>query len=208
MPYSLAQLITATRQLLNESTAGFYTDAEITEWLNQATLDIAAVAKCVEGRVAIGMTLGTWQYTLPTDNAEVLHVVWDDTKQALRKIMPSMVGEAGPDSESDQPATWFEWNGQLYVNPLPTTAAAGKNVEVFYAKTTNNPTLLPDTYQLLAITYATYRGKLKDKRFAEANALYAEYSNSLGFRRIDIQQRQPHTEADVQLAARTVQGAS
>lgn len=206
MAYSLAQVITEVRRLLNESVAAFYSDAEIQEWIVQGTLDVSTVAKCVEGRTEIAAVIGTWFYALPTDTVEVLHVVWDDTKQGLRKIVGSMVGEAGPAVDGVRPQTWFEWGGSLYINPIPDASATGKNLAVFYARSVTDVTALAASYQWLVITFATYRGKLKDKRLAEATVLYADYGNALAFRRLDIHQRLAHTEADVQLAAQTVTG--
>ncbi len=205
MAYTLAEIIVATRDLLNEDTASFFTDAAITRWIVQATLDISTVAKCVEAKTEIGVTLSQWSYALPTDSVEAFHVVWDLTKQGLRKVTPTMVGENAPEVDGERPLTWFEWNRTLYINPVPDTQAAGNNIHVFYSKVTSDVTALNDAYQNLAITYATYRGKLRDKRFAEAATLYAEYANALGFRRIDIQRRPPQTEADLLLATNTLQ---
>ncbi len=206
MAYTLAQLIVAIRSLLNEATAAFYSDTEITDWIAQGTLDIATVSKCVEAVTSLGLNLGEWSYALPPDSIEAIHVVWDSTKQALRKITPSMVGEDSPDVEGDRPLTWFEWDQRVYVNPLPDTTATGQNITVFYAQSTSDVSRLNDRYQLLAIKYATYMGKLKDKRFADAQALYAEYANGLIVRSVSIQQRTPHTEAELHLPARTVAG--
>ena len=206
MAYSVATMITAVRSLLDESAQAFFLDTEITDWIAQATLDISTVSKSVEAGISFGMLLGQWFYALPADSIEVFHVVWDATKQALRKITPSMVGEDSPEVDGDRPLTWFEWGQRVYVNPVPDAAAAGQNVTVFYARSTTDVTLLNDRYQLLAIKYATYMGKLKDKRYAEAAALYAEYGNSLIVRSLGIQQRLPQTEAELHLPARTVTG--
>jgi hypothetical protein len=132
----------------------------------------------------------------------VLHVVWDETKQGLRKITASMTGESTPDVTGNRPMTWFEWGNTLYIMPLPDVSAAGKNLHVFYALATSDVTLLRPAYQWLPITFAAYRAKLKDKRFGEAATLFADYANGLAERKLDINQRIPHTEADLQLAAR------
>jgi hypothetical protein len=131
-----------------------------------------------------------------------MHVVWTDTQQGLRKITPSMVGEHTPELESDRPYTWFEWAHKLWISPRPSSAADGHNVTVYYSRVTSNPVDLPDAYQLLTVTYATYRGKLKDKLFGQAGLLYEEYAKGVTFRRVDINQREAQTEADIQLAAR------
>jgi hypothetical protein len=208
MAYTVAQLITAVRSLVNESSAAFFTDPEVTDWLAQATLEISTLAKCVEAHLAVQMLLETWEYVLPADCVEVLHAIWDPTKQALRRVSPSMVGEDSPDLTGDRPVTFFEWNHRLYLNPLPNGVAADQNVHLFYARVTADVLLLPDTYQVLAISYAVYRAKLKDHLFTEAATLYAEYATALVARKLEIQRRLPHTEADLHLASQTLTGGA
>jgi len=206
MPYSVATATTAVRQLLNEASSSFWTDVEISEWLAQATLDITTTTRCLERTATITAQNGDWDYALPAGIIDTLGVVWLRTLQPLRKVSPSMLAsESGPDVEADRPTEWFEWNGVLYISRRPNATAHGNNLLVFYSLASNDFTLLSDLYQHLAIHYAVYRGKLKDKRFAEAGLLYAEYANGLGIRKLDIQQRTPHSEADLMLPMSTVE---
>lgn len=206
MPYTVASATTAVRQLLNESVTSFWTDAEISEWLAQATLDISTTTRCLERTATITVSNGDWDYTLPSGIIDTMSVVWLPTLQPLRKTNAVMLAsESGPDVEADRPTEWFEWNGVLYISRRPNATAHGNDLLVFYALASNDFTLLSDLYQLLAIHYAAYRGKLKDKRYAEAGLLYAEYANGIGIRKLDIQQRVPHSEADLILPMSTVE---
>ncbi len=203
MALTLATILTSVRDLLNESTASFFTDAEITRWIAQATLDISTVGKCVEATTTIGMVTSTPSYALPIDNVEVMHVEWIPTRQGLRRITPSLLGEAGTELEEDQPLRWFEYAAQLWVEPLPSVTASGDNVRVYYSRATQDITLLPDSYQLLAILYATAMGKAKDKRYAEMGALMQVYNNGLAFRKIELNARVPHSDSDLKLPTST-----
>ena len=205
MPYAVATATTAVRQLLNEGSPGFWTDAEIAEWLAQATLDMTTTTRCLERTATLTAQSGDWNYPLPGGAIDTTGVVWLRTKQALRKISSSLVGESAPEMTADRPTEWFEWNGVLYISRTPNDTAHNGDMLVFYALASNDFTLLSDLYQILAIHYAVYRGKLKDKRFAEAGLFYAEYANALGIRKLDIQQRPPHSEADLMLPRGTVE---
>lgn len=203
MALTLTTVITSVRDLLNETTASFFTDAEITRWIGQASLDASTVGKCVEATTTIGMVTSTPSYSLPTDNVEVMHVEWVPTRQGLRRITPSLLGEAGTELEDDQPLRWFEYAAQLWVEPLPSVTAAGETVRVYYSRATQDVTLLPDSYQLLAILYATAMGKAKDKRYAEMAALMQIYNNSLAFRKVELNARVPHADSDLKLPTST-----
>ena len=66
---------------------------------------------------------------------------------------------------------------------------------------------LPMSYRHLLIPGALYRAKLRDRKYAEAAQLYAEYANSLMYQRSDLQERGTDTKADQMLpdrAERTV----
>ena len=206
MPYTVATATAAVRQLLNEATQGFWLDTDISEWLAQATLDMTTTTRCLERTATITAQNGNWNYSLPVGIIDTFGVVWLRTLQPLRKSSPSMLAsDSGPDLEADKPTEWFEWNGVLYISRRPNATAHGGDMLVFYALASNNFLLLSDLYQNLAIHYAVFRGKLKDKRFAEAGLLYAEYANGLGIRKLDIQQRPPHSEADLMLPRGTVE---
>ncbi len=200
MALTLATILTSVRDLLNESTAAFYTDAEITRWITQATLDISTVAQCIETTTTVTMVTSTPTYALPAPTVDVKHVVWTPTRQALRKITPSLQGEAATDLEDDQPLRWYVWGTQLYVEPLPSVTAAGQEVIVYYAYASQDVTLLPDSYQLLAIWYATMMGCGKNKQYAAMASYFSLYANGLAYRKVDIQQREPQTEVELKQA--------
>ncbi len=197
MSLTLATIITSVRDLLNEDTAAFFSDLQLTRWIQQATLDVSTVAQCIETTTTRGMAASTPDYALPTETVDVKHVLWTPTRQALRKITPSLQGEAAEELEGDQPLRWYVWGSRLYVEPLPSVMAAGQTVTVYYAYTSQDVTLLPDTYQILPIWYATGMGCGRDKRYAAMASYMSMYGNGLAFRRVDISQREPQSEAEL-----------
>lgn len=206
MALTAVEIRTRVRSLLNELVAGFFTDAEIDEWIEDAALDISTVARCVEATTTVSLIFNDRDYALPVDSVQVLHVARQATGIGLAKITPSIAGHTSATTTDVAPLRWFEWNQLLYVEPIPDAAAAGLVLDVFYAAATINVADLPDADQLLAVTYAAYRGKLKDEKFAQAALLFADYTNSLAFRRGDIYQRLPQREADLKVFLAGVAG--
>lgn len=197
MALVVATMTTATRDLLNESTAAYYTDAEIQRWLAEAALEISGVVKCVEATTELALADATDHYALPTTSWEVLHVQHLPTRRGLRKLTPSMAGARDPVVSDDQPTGWWEWNGTLYVEPVPTPAAAGDHLRVYYAELTNAITQLPEAFYADVLSYALYRGLQKDRRYGDAAQAFAAFVNGLAFKRVDVYQRVQHVESDL-----------
>ena len=63
---TLANIRTEVRALLNEATASFWSDAQIDEWLAQASLDTSVKTHCVETTGTVTLVQGTVEYALPT----------------------------------------------------------------------------------------------------------------------------------------------
>ena len=200
MPYTLAQIRTRVRSLLNATTGDFYSDTELDEWIGDAALDISGIAKCVEATTTLAMATAVRSYALPTELVEVLHAQDEATGKGLARITPSIAGHEDATTSGPDPLRWYEFAGQFWIEPLPDGAMAGRNVRLFYARTTQDITVLPEYCQLLAIDYALYRALEKDRRYAEAGAVYSAYLNGLTVRRNDVYQRVPHVRQDLMIA--------
>ena len=200
MALTLADCILHVRDLLNESSAAFFTDAELTRFIQQGTLDISTVARCIEAVGSLTMVTNDPDYSLPTGTIDVSHALWLPTRAGLRKITPSLQGEASTDLTGSVPLRYYIWSSLCYIEPVPNSTANGQTVGIYYSLATQDVTLLPDSYQLLAIHYACYRAKLKDHRYQEATVLYSEYANALALRKVDINARPAQAEHDVKFA--------
>ena len=200
MPYSVDQLRTRMRHVLNEATASFWSDTQLNNYIGDAAVDISSVAKCVEATQPIDLNEGDRSYALPADCLEVIHVQQEETGRGLVKITPSSAGHHSAATTDGEALRWFEWNKNLYIEPIPNTALGTKQVLVFYARVTQDITQLPEDCQLLAIDYGLYRAKQQDRHYAEAASIYSAYLNSLILRRNTIYIREPQTVADLRIA--------
>lgn len=200
MPYTLADLRTRVRDILNESTAAFFSDAEIDRWLGDAAWDISSTTRCVEGTETRALAVGVRNYALATDAIEAAHVQDATTGIGLVKITPSMAGHVSSETDGDTPQRWYEYARQVWIDPRPNAGAAVKNITIFYPRITQDVTLLPEYCQLAAVYYVVAMGKLKDKLPQEAAVFTSFYLNAIGFRRTDVFQRDAHTRQDMVMA--------
>ena len=206
MPYIIADLRTRTRDMLNEATPAFFADAEIDRWLGDAAWDISGITHCVEALGTITLSDGDNDYTIATDAIVVLHVQDQATGVGLRKITPTMAGHTSSSTSGDTGLGWYEFASTLYIEPVPNATAHGKQIEYFYARVTQNVTVLPEYCQLLAVWYAVSMGKAKDRLYQEAAFFNSLYVNGLAFRRQDVFAREPHTRQDLDMADEVVSG--
>lgn len=202
MAFTVAELITAIRDLLNDTTSNFFTDAEITRWIQQAAVDISGAMKSYERWVLTPVTNGVNNYLAPesSDLIEVTHLQWEETGRGLAKIDPTMAGNIDTTVDDDEPLRWYAWQDRFWIEPRPNAVAHGKNLLVFYTLTTNDILNIPWFVQPLAITYGLYRAKLKDEKYAQAAQLYAIYMNELAFRRTDVFERPAHAARNLRIA--------
>jgi hypothetical protein len=200
MAYTVAEIRTRTRNILNETTGTFYSDTELEEWIGDAALDIAGIAKCVEAFTQIAMQSGARHYGLPTDTVEVLHAQEEATGKGLARITPSMAGHEDATVAGPDPLRWYEFAARFWIEPIPDSTMQGKNVVLFYARTTQDIETIPEYCQLLAIDYALYRALEKDRRYSEAGAVYSAYLSALTVRRNDVYQRVAHVRQDLMIA--------
>ncbi len=198
MALSLADVIQHVRDLLNESTAAFFSDAEITRWIQAGTLDISTVTHCIQTSAILTMATNTPSYALPTSTIDVLHAFWTTTRAGLRKITGSLQGEASTDLTGSVPLRYYVWGALCYIEPVPNATANGGTVTILHSLALQDVTQLQDACQVLAIWYATAMGKLKDKRYQEGAMLLSMYNQGLALRRTDIYERKPQAATDVQ----------
>jgi len=108
MAYTLSQAVAQVRYLLNEPTAGFWTDTEIESWLGQAAADISTKTLCTTAEGTITLATSQMKYT-SSDSAWLddlirAEVVWYSSgtgTRGLQRIQPHMFGhvqnkDAGP----------------------------------------------------------------------------------------------------------------
>uniref|UniRef100_A0A6M3K968 Uncharacterized protein n=1 Tax=viral metagenome TaxID=1070528 RepID=A0A6M3K968_9ZZZZ len=117
-----ADLEARVRTYLNESTAGFYTQAEIWRWLSVAAKDIAQKTLCVR-RVLDALTTDSAR-TVNTNAYKVLHVEYIPTSGRsvmLTKIDPLRVGHYPGVTVGTEgaPLYWYEFGSTIGLDPIP-----------------------------------------------------------------------------------------
>lgn len=200
----LTDLQTRVRDLLNETTAGFYTDAQIKRWLNDGERDVAIKGLCIESINAKTTVANT--RTVATPYNKVLYVEYNSV--GLVKINQTMLGRL--DVNGIVPQYWFPWGKYIGIEPIP-TAAYSLNVyastlpTIEMSDTTDEPQV-PKAFIPLIVNFAFYRGLLKMGMFAKSAQAYSAYINGLQEARSNVVRKWKNTLADTKVPDKTVEG--
>lgn len=194
MALTLVQATADVRQLLNEPTAVFWKDAEITDWLAEGTRIIAAKTLGVEADDDLTLVTNQLMYTTANgdgawiDNClEQYAAIYNDGSnkyKGLQFIHPKQIGNLMTYT-AGEPRYYSFHNRSFYIWPLPSSSYNGNVVSVLYAKETDDITELRDEHQHLAILWAFAKSKEKDMKFAEAQQLKTQFFQELNFTRSD-----------------------
>lgn len=177
---------------LAESGSGFYTDAEINQWLNDGVRDLAVAVEPSETSATVTTVADTREYRLPNDCLSVKRALYLDTNSAwyaLAETSWERLFEDDPDWENDDsgtPESWYWRQNVIGLAPAPDSDNDGAaHLRILYtyipsamsgdSATTGMPEWLDDA----VIMYAVRRGFLKDRDFERANAVAQEYSRAL-----------------------------
>lgn len=139
-----ADLEARVRTYLNESVAGFYTQAEIWRWLSIAAKDIAQKTLCVK-RVLDAQTASSTR-TVTTNAYKVIYVEYipsSGRNQMLIKIDPLRVGHYPINGTT--PQYWYEFGSTIGIEPLPD---ATYELRLYVA----------DMPKMVALTFTTFTG--------------------------------------------------
>jgi len=194
MALSESTMITAIRYLLNESTAAFFSDAEIRVWIAQAAGDISSKTLCYE-TTAGSLTLAADQieYAAPTGLLKPKALTYKS--KGLTRILPHQIGHL-THRESGAPEQYYFLANMIGLWPKPDASIAAETVSVYGAVFTTDIADIPEWYEIPACWFGVVQGLLKDKRYAQAGQLYQMYLNSLSFGRQDLTDQPPDVRAD------------
>jgi len=194
MSLTLSNAITEVRYVLNEASPAFWTDAEITAWIQEGVRIVASKTLMAEADETISPLIADQLSYSSSDETwignmiEPYAAIYDDGSnnfKGLIKVHPRQLGNVATFA-SGAPKYYCLHDRKLFVWPLSSAAvAAAGSLRVLYATETDDITDLTDEFQHLPITYATSKAKQKDQKFAEANALMAQFLNDTNFERAD-----------------------
>lgn len=199
MAISLANAITEVRQVLNEASAAFWSDAEITDWIQEGTRIVASktlmveddqiISPLIENQLSYSSSDETWI----ADMIEPYAAIYDDGSnnyKGLIKIHPRQLGNLATGT-SGHPKYYCLHARKVFVWPLSTAAvAASGSIRMLFAKESDDITALSDEFQHLPIVYACAKAKQKDQKFAESASLLQQFYNDVNFERSDKHTRE------------------
>ena len=199
MSLTLANGITQVRAALNEVTASYWTDAEITFWIQEGCRVFSSKTLMVEDTqdidplVAAQLSYDSSDETWIADIIEPYSAIYFDggsKYKGLIKIEPKMIGNLATFT-SGSPKYYCMHDRSIYIFPLASaTVAAAGSVTMLFSSITDDITVLTDEYQHLPIIYATAKAKQKDQSFGEAASLLAQFYQEVEFERKDKHTRE------------------
>ena len=181
MSLSLADAIAEVRYSLNEPTAVFWSDVEITAWIKEAVRDFSTRTLLVEAEASVTLATGTISYAV-ADCLEPYAALYNN--KGLIKSHPRIIGNEATNT-AGPPKYYSLFNRKLWIWPAPSVTENATVITLLYSKQTDDITLLKDEYQQIPLFYALAKAKFKDKMFAEGGAYMGLYTNFCSFERVD-----------------------
>lgn len=194
-------IITYARYYLNESSADFWSDAELLAWINQGTMDIVSRTRCLESTETITLASSTVEYTISSSYIDISTVTYTDSDgntKGLQKSNPQTIGHP----RDTEPAFWYEWNGKVGIFP----ALSSRTTEVataFYVSTpsaltaTSDTIVVPAIYDRALTLYVAAQALLKEEQYGKSARLMGEYLAEIDRFRTDFVDRPKEPESNV-----------
>jgi len=187
--YTSTTAITQVRALLNESSASFWSDTELGNWIKEATEAISARALCIQDTDTFLLVTSQYEYTdLVTNGADgVTDIVkvWgaiylnpDGEYIGLKRVEPFQISDL-PHMKAGPPIYYYHFDDKIGIFPLPTSAENGDSVKVYFSKQSQTIGDLPNEYQPLTFWYAAAMAYKKEHRYAESDKFYTMYMEAL-----------------------------
>lgn len=188
-----SDFITQVRYYLNESTASFWEDAEILQWLSDGQVDIATRTGCLETTETETLQTSTTSYSLTTNFVTVKGAIYNSNKSLQKGSIEHM----GMTKAVGEPAYWFTWANNLIVYPSPESGVSGYAVVVYLTTrptaltATTDSIVVPAQYDKALVLYAVAQALMKDKKPSEAAQIMALYYAELDRFRADTVEQKP-----------------
>ena len=205
-PLSATEALQEVRAILNESSAGFWTDEEINNWVIQAAADISLKGLGVVKQDTIALVTDTFTYTaMVTAGAggvakicRVIAAAYDTTYKGLLRVNPVGLYHY-PNKTAGPPDYYFHMNTVFGVYPIPTAAENTKVVTLWYSEIADDITDLPNYYQHFTVWYAASMAFAKAGKGAQANYWMQLYMTGVLGARNDLYDPTPDTESELYL---------
>lgn len=191
-----------SRYYLNESTEGYWTDAELLSYANAGLMDIATRTRCLEGSEDFTLVADTVEYPITSQYIDVSTVIYtnsDGAKKGLIRKNPQSVGNV---DDPGEPVYWYEYGGNLGVFPSMSTVVSGSTVTAYLvtpasAAAASSSVSIPMIYDRALTLYITAQAFMKEGAFAKSGRLIAEYLAELERYRTDLIDKPQEPESNI-----------
>ena len=189
---ALSDYITECRRMLHDANGNFYTDAELTDYINQGRARLVRDTGCLRtyqtSSVAFNQeVLLTSSLPSGTSTLDVLtfNLIWGNTRIALQ-YLPWTDFNARLryyQNYTGRPIAYSMY-GQtsIYLGPIPDQAYSVELDTVILptALTPSSPTeVIPDPYTTPVAFYACHKAKYKEQAYGESEIFKQEYTNQV-----------------------------
>ena len=188
MSTTLGNYITECRRLLHDANANFYTDSELTDYINEARVRLVRDTGCLRNYQTTVTITSQEVYTFSTlpeaaMTMDVLNInlIWGNTRIPLRYLpwtqfnaelrfwqnytgRPIAFSMYGPTSYYIAPVPDQVYSMELDTVIMPTPLVASNDVDQ-----------IPDPWTTPVAFYACYKAKYKEQSYGEAEIFKQEY---------------------------------
>ena len=196
-------VITEVRRDLAETTAGFWADVDLLQWMDQAVQLIVSKTKCLEStRVDQVLSANTWAYSLSaysfTDVEAVLHDSGVTTEQtqvfSLQRVQIAGIGHS---KEKGKPKDYCLWNNELIIWPIPDSTQAGTTLYLYMSPkvsgvtSTSSPIETPHYFDDAILWYIKAQAYFKDSKTATGDYFLRQFNAKLDEYVLKVIKRNP-----------------
>lgn len=188
-------IVTNARSYLNESSASYWSDAELLVWINDGILDLATRSKCLDRTENITLITGQLEYTLSNSYIGITSAIYNDGSSytGLTRIDIKEVSHT-VDSEETEPVCWYEWNGKIGIIPLASSDVNGDTITVYLVERPVTVALdesitIPAYFDHILTQYVVARALYKEGKIVRGGQLMAEVHESINRFRVDYMER-------------------
>lgn len=186
MGTAISTLITRARRRLNEASTAFHEDDDLVAYADEAQKYTVRETKCLTAiDTSETAVSGTQNYNLPSDWFAIERILFDGKK--LFKTTFAEIDELEID-ETDltgTPTSYYEWNDDIWLIPIPGGGDAGKTIKVYYYKQPSEITATASTldtkaiYDDIIICYMVYLALIKEPEYEAADYILGEYHTKI-----------------------------
>jgi len=184
-----ADSVLIVRYMINETTASFWSDAEIQEWLDQGVSDITSRTLCFQISDTITLATGTYEYATTTGSVAVSAIVKilgafyispDNEYIGLKRIEAAQIADL-PFMIPGPPKYFCHYANKIIILPVPTTAENAQLVRIYFARQASGASLalriadLPTECKPLLYLFAAAMAWKKEHRLVESDTVYKMY---------------------------------